>query len=171
MAVDDVQEIEALAELGIAAGAARQPPRQQQQTRSRAAGLAQRHAFNDNRLTCTHVCALPAAADVKKAKEGGFHTVQSLIMNPRKVGVRPVLGPCWLVADWLAGKDGCACSPLPICRMPQQQDAACRGRVWAHFINLTLALHAHDVYACSGCMLSRACQKPRQTSWSKLPRS
>jgi hypothetical protein len=27
------------------------------------------------------------AADVKKAKEGGFHTVQSLIMNPRKVGV------------------------------------------------------------------------------------
>jgi hypothetical protein len=25
------------------------------------------------------------AADMKKAKEGGFHTVQSLIMNPRKV--------------------------------------------------------------------------------------
>eukprot|EP00879_Flechtneria_rotunda_P003475 GHRR01003704.1.p1 GENE.GHRR01003704.1~~GHRR01003704.1.p1 ORF type:complete len:271 (+),score=125.52 GHRR01003704.1:1269-2081(+) len=42
MGVDDVQEIEALAELGI------------------------------------------AAADVKKAKEGGFNTVQSLIMNPRK---------------------------------------------------------------------------------------
>jgi hypothetical protein len=26
-----------------------------------------------------------SAADVKKAKEGGFNTVQSLIMNPRKV--------------------------------------------------------------------------------------
>jgi hypothetical protein len=24
-------------------------------------------------------------ADVKKAKEGGFYTIQSLIMNPRKV--------------------------------------------------------------------------------------
>uniref|UniRef100_A0A383W8N5 RecA family profile 1 domain-containing protein n=1 Tax=Tetradesmus obliquus TaxID=3088 RepID=A0A383W8N5_TETOB len=42
MVVDDFQEIEALAELGV------------------------------------------SAADVKKAKEGGFFTIQSLIMNPRK---------------------------------------------------------------------------------------
>lgn len=54
MAVDDVQEIEALAELGI------------------------------------------AAADVKKAKEGGFHTIQSLIMNPRKVGLQKQRQCQWL---------------------------------------------------------------------------
>lgn len=33
----------------------------------------------------TAVCC-GIAADVKKAKEGGFHTVQSLIMTARKVG-------------------------------------------------------------------------------------
>lgn len=40
------------------------------------------------KLSCT------PAADVKKAKEGGFHTVQSLIMTSRKVShCRP--DPCW----------------------------------------------------------------------------
>jgi hypothetical protein len=38
------------------------------------------------------VCCFAAAADVKKAKEGGFYTIQSLIMNPRKVsGCRAAL--------------------------------------------------------------------------------
>lgn len=42
----------------------------------------------------------PAAADVKKAKEGGFHTVQSLIMNPRKVGDGAALA--MLAGGWQA---------------------------------------------------------------------
>jgi hypothetical protein len=41
-------------------------------------------------------CCFAVAADVKKAKEGGFYTIQSLIMNPRKV--RP------------PGYKACACS-------------------------------------------------------------
>lgn len=36
---------------------------------------------------CPVLCWTAHAADVKKAKEGGFHTVQSLIMNPRKVSL------------------------------------------------------------------------------------
>ncbi|KAF6251899.1 Rad51-like protein [Scenedesmus sp. NREL 46B-D3] len=57
MVVDDFQEIEALAELGV------------------------------------------SAADVKKAKEGGFYTIQSLIMNPRKQRLHAVKGLSEAKAD------------------------------------------------------------------------
>lgn len=96
MAVDDVQEIEALAELGIAV---RQPARPSlPQERGAAAPptptLKRRLASGPHRLRAAAaaavavclVCLCAQAADVKKAKEGGFHTVQSLIMQPRKVG-------------------------------------------------------------------------------------
>lgn len=53
----------------------------------------------------------PAAADVKKAKEGGFHTVQSLIMNPRKVGDGAVL--TMLAGGWQARRAASA----PPCRL------------------------------------------------------
>jgi hypothetical protein len=38
-----------------------------------------------NLLVLDYCVFMTAAADVKKAKEGGFYTIQSLIMNPRKV--------------------------------------------------------------------------------------
>lgn len=115
MAVDDVQEIEALAELGIAAGGQgkaanhllqQAPPSGTLNESVRSTGQASWHSgisttsdegSRNEAVTCCEVLSTLAAAvvsplpcfaaDVKKAKEGGFHTVQSLIMNPRKVGV------------------------------------------------------------------------------------
>lgn len=115
MAVDDVQEIEALAELGIAAGEGHKPYSWAQAC---CAGVCHSHGqllqqqqpvwpvFWQQFLSfltrffsmgCMgsysqdSMCSCFAAADVKKAKEGGFHTVQSLIMNPRKVSICIVL--------------------------------------------------------------------------------
>jgi hypothetical protein len=87
MVVDDFQEIEALAELGVSAGA---------HALLHCLGTSMQacvcstflHQFTTRLMPMDPPpCCLRTlhAADVKKAKEGGFYTIQSLIMNPRKV--------------------------------------------------------------------------------------
>lgn len=43
---------------------------------------------------CIPFCNMPVvgyAGDIKKAKEGGYHTCESLLMYPRKVGDAAIL--------------------------------------------------------------------------------